>query len=216
MSGEKLIDFIESPSVIDLAWYYHAFWYKPNNFSDMVTQGIKCNKILGKKDCYASHNGKYYISLSRIVQSSKDNSAFQNYFEWPSFIIDDIKATKCIQISEPIFLGNSIFPIRFSSNFDEYQAYKIITPDKYVGLRCSIMLWYQNGQKKHLENLREMILFLKSQRISLPIYDYTNWADLSIREINKDAYLEMCDDIIVEAEKIEKEREKQLLKDGKI
>lgn len=206
MDGEKIIKDIEFATKLDFSWYYHAFLYKKANFQSMITQGIKCNKLLGNSDCSCTHNGKYFISLSKIVFSSKDNSAFRNFLEWPGFIIDDVRATKCIQVSSPTILGNTIFPIRFSSNFDEYQVYKIITPDKFIGLRCCLLAWYKSGKREYLENLRRMILDIYSLGLDLRIYDYSNWFEDGITEIDKDGYLDAFDELIVKSIKYEKEK----------
>lgn len=199
MDGEKIIKDIECVSAIDMDWYYHAFLYRKDNFQNMITQGIKCNKLLGKKDCSYTHNGRYFISLSKIIFSSKYNSSFQNFFEWPSFIVGDIKATKCIQVSSPTILGNTIFPIRFSSNFDEYQAYRIIEPDRIAGLRCCLLNWYRNGLRAYLENIREMILSMREHGIELPIYDYSRFSERLAHVIDQNSYLDKCDVLIEEA-----------------
>lgn len=192
MDGESIIKSIESTSQANLDWFYHAFFYKKDNFQSMITQGIKCNKLLGKKDCSGTYNGKYFISLSKIIISSKENSSFQNFLEWPGFIVNGIKATKCIQVSSPTILGNTIFPIRFSSNFDEYQSYQIVEPDRIIGLRCCLLNWYRKGLKTYLENIREMIFIMLEQGVELPIYDYSRFDGESAHVVNQDGYLASC------------------------
>lgn len=197
MDAERIIRSMECQSSLDMKWYYHAFRYNEDYFLNMINQGIKCNKLLGKTSCDCTHNGRYFISLSKIVVASgKENSAFDNFLSWPGFIIDNIKATKCVQVSAPTILGDTLIPIRFSSNYDEYQAFKVIDPSKFVGLRCCLLSWYRSGKREYLENLKKMILALDSQNVDLRIYDYSRRDGTSVHVVDQDGYLTGCDLLI--------------------
>lgn len=195
---------IETSQTRKTEWFYHAFLYKEKLFQEMTTQGIKCRKLMSKefKEEYRStgHNGNHYISLSKMETVESHNSSYLYYEERPAFIIDDIKVQKCTYAMDYGILEKTRWPFRHSGFLDEYQAYRIIRPDNFVGIRASILMWYQEDYRYYLESLKKMILFLQEHSIDIPIYDYSRAFDYRIHQINPEAYLKIFDSIIEELE----------------
>lgn len=197
MESEDLIKAIENVVTRDQDWFYHAFFPEEKIFTSMLREGIKCRKLLTMSREYEfGHNGNHYISLSKMETNDDWNSSYWYYEDKPAFVINGVKARKCTYFSEYTFLEMTRWPFRYSMFIDEYQAYKIITPDYFVGLRCSVLEWYQKNYEYYLKNLKQMIELMKEYNINLPIYDYTRAENLNVHLLDQDAYLELFDDII--------------------
>lgn len=179
-------------------WFYHAFFYSDDNFKDMLTQGIKSRRALHKKVSLweAGHNGKHYISLSKLIPVSLEHSAYENYKYCFSFVLTGIEPIKCFKIGAPSFLANTILPIRFSATDDEYQMYKEILPDKFVGIRTILLSWYLSKDVNQLIMLKKIISVMKREGINLPIFDYSRGIKNSAHTINQDEFMNISDDLI--------------------
>lgn len=58
------------------------------------------------------------------------------------------------------------FPIRFSGFPDEFQIYKIIEPDKFVGIQCPLYYWtkgyVEEGNYKYfLDAFKNLVIVMK-------------------------------------------------------
>lgn len=179
-------------------WFYHAFFYSEDKFRNMLIQGIKSRRSLHKRVPLwdAGHNGKHYISLSKLIPVSLEHSAYENYKSCFSFVLTDINPIKCFKIGAPSLLANTIIPIRFAATDDEYQMYKEILPDKFVGIRTILLSWYLSKDVNQLIMLKKIISVMKSEGINLPIFDYSRGIKNSVHTINQDEFMSISDDLI--------------------
>lgn len=195
MDLTKEIASIETPSTRSLDWYYHSFPEQETIFTSILTEGIKCRHLINKEG--SGNNGKYYISLTKDIGVDYGASAFYSFMKCcTSMIVDNIKTRKCINTYLFHFLANTAIPIRCSGWEDEFQAYKIIEPDKFVGIQCPLYYWSANDHKYYLEQLKKLIIVMKTLEISLPLYDYTRHQGTRVHTINPDAYLELYENKI--------------------
>lgn len=162
---------------IEKDWYYHAFAFDEERFTDILTDGIKSPKLLKKETL--GNNGKYYISLSKNLNIGEEStiSAYNIFSYLPMFIIDGkIRTYKASnEIIYPTFITNSILPLRDSEYLDEYQAFLKVKSDKILGIAYNL---YQNydtyGDRYSIDNLKtlkRMILLLDEMDKKLPIID---------------------------------------------
>lgn len=210
MAFSDKIKAIETKAPIQPEWFYHAFHYKDALFANMLTEGIKCRKLMTKEFKkeypHKGHNGNHYISLSKLELVSPEYSSFLYYHSKPAFIVNDINPIKCICSFDSSIFESTRWPIRYSGFRDEYQEYHQIPPEKLIGLRCSILEWKSGNYTYYLKSLKKMILFMKEHNITLPIYDYTRTSSYNAYLIAQDAYLELYDDMI---KSFEEEKSKQ-------
>ena len=196
------IECIETTCTRDYNWYYHCIGNDVGRVENILTEGIKCRKRLGKKG--GGCNGKDFISLSKDICVDGVYSAFHSFRKWfASIIIDNIDAYKCIDVDfipVPIIhlLANTRLPIRFSGFHDEFQAYKIIEPDKYVGLQFPLYLCTKEYEESkndifYLELLKNVIIVMKQFECRLPLYDYSRIQGNSVHQINLDDFLMVYD-----------------------
>ena len=189
---------IETPATRDLEWYYHGIPEETDAMKNILSEGIKCRSLLGKKG--SGNNGKYFISLSKDVGTPANISAFHGFRNGRmNIIIENINAHKCMAYFPPLhFLANTRFPIRFSGFPDEFQIYRRVKPDKFVGIQCPLYYWtegYEEGEhyKYFLEAFKNIIIAMKSLETSLPLYDYSRLQGTSVHQINPDEFLEIYD-----------------------
>lgn len=201
MSLIEKIESIETPSTRNLMWYYHAIHENIEDVKNILSEGIKCRKLLGQKG--EGSNGKYYISLSKDIGVQENISAFHGFRRCVmNVIIDNIKTYKCLDYL-PILhlLDYSILPIRFSGFPDEFQIYKIIKPDKFVGIQCPLYYWTkgyeENGNYKYfLDAFKNLIIIMKLINSNLPLYDYSRLQNTYVHQINVDGFLTIYDEAI--------------------
>lgn len=198
MSGERIIEDIEKTSYVNLDWYYHAFRYSDNDFTDIIENGILCNKLQGRQP--DGYNGKYYISLYKYVETPAFASAYQVYRNTASIIVDGINPILCRKTPFYGIFENSILPFRTSSFEDEYQQFWRIDPERYIGIRVPLLNWYKKGLRSYLENVREMIWLMKEHGVELPIYDFSRFDGGEAHVVDQDGYLEKSDILIKEAD----------------
>ncbi len=206
MSLTEEIKSIETPSTRDLNWYYHGIPENPDDIKNILSEGIKCRGLISKKG--TGNNGKHFISLSKDIGFNENLSAFHGYRKCiMNIIIDDIKAKRCIKMSLlPPFiplLSCTRFPIRFSGFPDEFQIYKKIEPDKFIGIQCPLYYWasgFEEGgyYQYYLDNFKNLIFIMKLLESNLPLYDYSRLQDTSVHQINPDDFLEIYDGTIGE------------------
>lgn len=200
MSLIEKIESIETPCARDLNWYYHGTCKDIEGIKAILKEGIKCGYLLGQESNI--NNGRYFISLSKDIGAQKDHSSFYSYRTVINIIIDDIKAHKCIKYFSLLpYLGDTRLPIRFSGWDDEFQAYKIIEPDKFIGIQCPLYYWvksYLDGGTTNwfLVNLKKLIIAMKALENTLPLYDYSRLDGTSVHQINPDRFLEIYDEEI--------------------
>lgn len=206
MRLEEKVKAIEAPATRQPDWFYHAFSYKENVFSDITTQGIKCHRLIPQKSrpSKTGFNGRHYISLSKAEMVGWNYSSYLNYEDYPAFIIKNVQVQKCSYAFETSLVDKTRWPFRHSSYRDEYQAYRFIGKEHIIGLRASILEWYRRNLLLYLMQLKEMILFMQSHNITLPIYDYTRAVGYNIHQINPSDYLEIYSKIEEELESKEK------------
>lgn len=198
MEMVEKIKLIETSATRKPSWFYHAFFYSDDIFRDMIVNGLKSRKELHKKVPFwdSGHNGKYYISLSKIMPVPIEYSAYENYKNCFSIVLSGIKPIKCLKIGSPSILANTIVPIRFAATDDEYQIYNKVTTDKYVGIRTLLLQWYNSKDRKKLVNLKNVIAIMKNEGIELPIFDYSRGSGVNIHKVDKDEFMEISDDLV--------------------
>ena len=194
---EEIIS-IETPSTRDLNWYYHGIPEETGAIKNILSEGIKCRNLLGKKG--TGVNGKHFISLSKDIGIDESFSAFHGFRRCVmNIIIDNIKSCKCIDYLPFLhLLANTRLPIRSSGFADEFQAYRIIKPDKFVGIQCPLYYWTkgyeENGDYKYfLDAFKNLLIIMKLIETRLPLYDYSRLQGTSIHQINSDDFLTIYD-----------------------
>ena len=209
------IESIENPSVRNLNWYYHSFYYTDEAFKDFIKNGIKCRKLLSLDS--SGNNGNYYISLLKDLGVDDEDYGFNGFMNVStSFIIDGINPVKCSTVMWPLYhlFSRTKLPLRGSGWKDEYQEYLRIEPLKFVGLQCPLYNWinvalderYISDFTIELINLKNIILMLKEYGVRLPIYDYSRRAGENVHMLDQSKYLYKCDEIIEEVKRITKSR----------
>lgn len=189
------IEGIEYPGIRNLRWFYHGFVFSDADFSDMLLSGLKCCKLLSLKP--KGFNGKYYISLSKDMSiKNQVKSSYKKFGDMPRFIINNITPIKCSRNMLNDNYSDTILPLRYSSYNDEFQAFWRIKPSCFVGLECSILKWYMEGNREDLENLKRMIIIMKKLKIKLPIYDYSRCDYDNVHVIDQERYLKLSMDIM--------------------
>lgn len=210
MSLVERVKSIETPSIRDLKWYYHGIPGNTSVIKNILSEGIKCRNLLGQEG--NGYNGKHFISLSKDVGTDESYSIFHEYRQRGiNIIIDNIKARRCIEynLHLPSILANTRFPIRFSVWTDEFQTYKIIEPDKFVGIQFPLYHWVkvfeeEGIHKGDLDAFKNLIIVMKLLEISLPLYDYSRLQSTSIHQINPDEFIAIYDGEIGELTSEEK------------
>lgn len=181
------INKIEEKCEINLDWFYHSISYDKDKYSNILTEGIKCNELLHKSG-YGVYNGKYYISLSKIT--IPDNRCFSFYAKLnPSFIISGIKPIKCVNIAQYekyIYTKDS----RRMGNYDgEYQYYYFIKNSHIIGIVYNLLEMQKRMPRFDEEPIMTLIKInslLEALNINIPIYDYSRRDKLLVHEINKE------------------------------
>lgn len=189
---------IETSSKRDFKWYYHAIPEQTGAIKSILSEGIKCRNLLGQKG--AGFNGNHFISLSKDMGIDENFSAFHSFRRCAmNIIIDNIKVHMCIDYLPFLhLLANTRLPIRSSGFPDEFQAYEIIKPDKFVGIQCPLYYWTkgyeENGDYKYfLDAFKNLLIIMKLIESRLPLYDYSRLQGTSIHQINSDDFLAIYD-----------------------
>ncbi|HAB66890.1 MAG TPA: hypothetical protein DCE23_05940 [Firmicutes bacterium] len=200
MDGEELIKSIESVTVRDMNWYYHAYQGVDSTYrlKRMLLEGIKCRLLLyDKRDLYGPYsytfakNGFHYISLSKDIDALPEKSSFLHYLNEINFIIDHIFAFKCSTKKEYERFRFTALPLRSSGYHDEYQVYRHISPKHFVGLQCSLLNWYYNGYTFRFADFKKLLTIMNEEGIDLPIYDYSRVIGDNVHVVDKSAFLEI-------------------------
>lgn len=199
MDIEKLINLIEIPAYRSMDWYYHAFKNNEEVFIDIMTEGLKCRKLLNQTERKnTGHNGLYFISLGKNIDN-QFGSYYVNLMDKPSLIIDGISPIKCKGYYLYSIFHNTKIKLR-SGHKDEYQAFQKINPENIVGLQCSVYKWllddYYDIYRDYLTKLKKYIFIMRYLNIDLPIYDYSRRDGMLVHEINSDAYLKLYNEIL--------------------
>lgn len=183
----NIIDEIEEKCQINLNWFYHSTYYDKSKYISILTEGIKCNELLGSPR-EGRYNGKYYISLSKIT--IPDNKCFFTYTtDTPSFIINGIEPIKCENIAEYWEYVNTKDLRRIGHYDEEYQYYYFIQNTYIKGIVYDLLGCFikQNElNKRKIEKLLEIISLLEELDIDIPIYDYSRRDKMLVHEINKE------------------------------
>lgn len=175
MDYNKLVEYIEDKKIVqDDINYYHAFKYNNQNFSSMITKGIKSPILLNKKG--NGHNGSFYVSLSK--NENVEYSINRNLIYLPAFIIDNgIKVVKCKNFITDDIKKLPMFS-RVSEYDDEYQKFLKVSKKHIVGIRYNlykILMEYGTGFiKQNLLILKQIINDLRKAGVDLPIIDLSN------------------------------------------
>lgn len=185
--SNNIIDKFEEECLISLDYFYHSTDYNKHKYKSILTDGIKCNKLLNNF-WGGTYNGLYYISLSKIT--IPDNECFLSYSKnRPSFIISGISPIKCEDNDSYeyyIYTEDS----RRTGIDDEYQYYYFIKNTYIVGIVYNLYdCFIENGNcfsKKSLKNCLELINLLDEINIKMPIYDYSRRENIMAHEINKE------------------------------
>lgn len=169
-----LVDEIEIPCVIDLNWYYHSVYYNHDRYVSIMTEGIKCNKLL-KGVSSGVYNGLYYISLSKIT--IPDNICFLYYSSIkPSFILSGIDPIKCVNIEEYEQYIDTKDPRRMGNYEGEYQYYYFIDHSHIEGIVYNL-LEKEQTKTRHEEDpivqLQCIDSLLDELGLDIPVYDYS-------------------------------------------
>lgn len=184
----NIIDKVEEKREINLDWFYHSTYYNKDKYLSILTEGIKCNKLLNKTGV-GRYNGKYYISLSKIT--IPDNVCFLYYATGvPSFIIDGIEPIECHKINEYCKYIDTKDPRRMGNYADEYQYYYLIKNTYIKGIVYNLLDCFNKRNNKfneiEIKNLLELIDLLEQLECNIPIYDYSRRDKVLVHEINKD------------------------------
>ena len=182
-----MIKYIEDKRVlVKKSWYIHA----TRNFDsakNIFENGIKCASLLGKNQ-NGGFNGSYYIS---VYKASKFNDSEYDFFSRnPIFVLDDIKV---LPTFKPFYLSSYLFdskvPVRVSDYKYEYQVYLEIPKEKIVGFEYSLAYMlhpYYKSSIYRLKYLKELVLYLDSIGVDIPIYDFSGG-----KEVNKSKLLSL-------------------------
>lgn len=186
----NIIDEVEEKCEINLDWFYHSTYYRQQKYTNILTEGIKCNELLGNPGC-GRYNGRYYISLSKIT--IPDNICFLFYStDTPSFIIDGIDPIKCEGIAEYEKYVNTKDPRRMGNYDEEYQYYYFIQNNHIKGIVYDLLDSFITRENKFnewkIKNLLELISLLEELKINIPIYDYSRRDNTLVHEINKEKF----------------------------
>lgn len=196
MNYEEMIQFIEDKNLLlpEKDYYYHAFVYNQNNFINMINKGIKSAILLGKHG--SGLNGNFYVSLSKKETTNVDCSIYNQLLYLPMFIInDEIKTVKAVNCKKntyhyPRWIRYSPLPFRETIYDDEYQKFLQVSSKDIVGIEYNLKFLFNRINKSNIIEdlvvLRNMINDLNSQKLDLPIIDYS-----SSREINKEKVLSL-------------------------
>lgn len=178
----SIIDEIEDKKYdIDYDNYLHSCSYYSLKY--LLENGILCNKMISslKKGHY---NGKYYPSIMKYLKEycNKTDYAYKYRIEDPMIIIDkNIKTIKSdINNSFYELFKNTRFPFRNSEWLDEYQVYKKICRDNFLGINYNFSL------TGNIEILKYICHLLNELKMDIPVVDYE-----SKRMINKDKVLSL-------------------------
>lgn len=196
MDFDNIINKIQdskTPADINPEWYYHAFQGDLDSLEPILTEGLKCRKLRGIKTKDCSHNGIYYISLTKKIPGLNKNSIFKVLHTSPMLIIDNnINTIKTISNHSISFKGylsdylvNTKSSIRQSCWSDEYQAYKKIEPQHIIGIYFSILELLNKGDHLALTMLKEIISILDHLQLDLPIIDGTDSTIINKRIIKE-------------------------------
>lgn len=181
----NFIDEIEENCEINLNWFYHSTYYEKNKYTSILTEGIKCRKLLNQPGA-GRYNGKYYISLSKIT--IPDNKTFLFYtFDKPSFIIDNIDPIKCKNTTDYEKYIYTKDPRRMGNYYGEYQYYYLIKPEYIKGIVYNLFE-YTTGliHKTKLKDFLDLINLLETLNINIPIYDYSRRNETLAHKIDKE------------------------------
>lgn len=186
--GIDIIDKIEEKCEIDLDWFYHSVYYDRIKYLSILSEGIKCNKLLNSPGC-GRYNGKYYISLSKLTVP--DNVCYLYYTtDRPSFIIDDIEPIKCRNIAEYQQYIDTRDPRRIGNFEDEYQYYYFIKSTYIKGIVYNLLECFIKRDNRFntlkIRQLLDLINLLEELDVKIPIYDYSRRDKALVHKINKE------------------------------
>lgn len=171
-------------------WYYHGVASK-DRLSKILESGLMCENLMGYSRTRDGYNGRYYISLSKDVSKDIYASGYSQYIDkYPMIIIENILAFKCLNLNRNTIFTNTVLPFRTSGYKDEYQAFNRISSRKFRGIEAKAYAWAQSEKMDELKELRDIILLMNEEKLSLPIYDYSREEDGVIHEIDKEKYLQ--------------------------
>lgn len=215
MNEKELFEYLEISARRELDWYYHSFYFEQERFEDMITDGIKCRKLLGLDA--TGNNGHHYISLVKDLGIDDQDYGFDSFMKSStSFIISGINPVRCSTAMFPLFhlFAKTSISLRGSGWKDEFQEYLKICPDKYVGIQCPLYNWVKDFMNERyicdisrdLINLKNIITILREYGRELPIYDYSRKDGENVHLIDQDRYLDKCDDMVVEAKRLMKSK----------
>jgi len=171
--------------------YYHAFRYEPDEFTNMITEGIKSPILLGKEG--TGNNGPFYVSLSKKENAEK--SVYDMLKSLPMFVIDgNIKTIKAKNSNKektfPISFTRTPLPFRDCEYDDEYQKFLRVSPKDILAIQYNLFANHlENNEDYIIEQLLTLIKMvedLEKEQINLPIIDASN-----SKRINKQKVLSL-------------------------
>lgn len=184
----KELDATKINMSIDNSWYYHDFRGDLDLFANILAKGILCKKELGiRKNTTNGYNGMYYISITKY--SEDPISIFKKIDSRPLIIISNkVKAIKTKPSSNIIYdwSCNTPLPFRTSSYSDEWQIYKKISSDMFVGVYYDLLKGLKYiGEESLLEKLFQIVECLDHFGLDLPIIDGSDKCQLDKKVIRK-------------------------------
>lgn len=184
----KNIELFKTDISIDNSWYYHDFGGDLDILANILDKGILCKKELGiKKNITNGYNGMYYISITKY--SEDPISIFKKLDSKPLIIISSkVKAIKTHPSNNFIYEWscNTPLPFRTSSYSDEWQVYKKISPNMFIGIYYNLLkkLKYSTKEKLLLE-LFQIVELLDHFKLDIPIIDGSDKKELNKKIIRK-------------------------------
>lgn len=161
MNYIDIIQYIEDEPIIPFDNpYYHAFLYEKEDFTNMITEGIKSPILLGKLGI--GNNGKFYVCLSKNESCKK--SIYDKLSNNPMFVINGnirtIKAKNSSLNSQyPMCFMQSPLPFRECEYDDEYQKFLKVSPQNFLALQYNIFSSF--CEYNNPAYTREQLLILK-------------------------------------------------------
>lgn len=183
---------IERRQERNIDWFYYEL-KNSKHFESVCENGIWANAFLDSAEIFDCFGLAYYVRLYKMsCKTTKQHHLEALNSISPLLMLKDVKALTCSNKEYLWYLRNSILPFRYSGFDDEYQAFLSVSPDKIVGIACSLYDMARKNEalfKKNLSSLSEMITFMEKSSLDLPIFVHSRVCGMFTHEVDKDSIL---------------------------